>query len=412
MTRIVIITRSFPYLTGETYIESEAPFWDHPDCEVVVMPWKTGPDAREVPATVTIDHTIADITPREKYRARALTPLSPLFWKEIAGLRAMGRLDRATAQEAFRAVSGALVIRDALSRWIAENGPIDVVYSYWWDTWTYGAQLLKGHGVGHVVSRTHGYDLYEERHPSGYLGLKRQLGPQLDRLLSISKGGVRLVQEVYGLPERVVQLAPLGVKIPSQPAAVSSQGELRLVSVAAMVPMKRLDRMVAALGLLAEQHPELRVRWTHFGDGPLQGEVEAAVAELPQVDHLAVELPGNIPNEKISEYFAQNPVDLFVNTSDSEGVPVSIMEAMAFGIPSLATDVGGVGDLVPQDGPGGQLMGEDPTPQQIADTIWAWRDRAKEPAERAAAREIADRTYDQAKNYAGLMDQLVAISKS
>ena len=43
---------------------------------------------------------------------------------------------------------------------------------------------------------------------------------------------------------------------------------------------------------------------------------------------------------------ALNQVDLFCNVSEYEGVPISIMEAMAYGIPCLATHVGGVSEIV------------------------------------------------------------------
>jgi glycosyltransferase involved in cell wall biosynthesis len=45
-------------------------------------------------------------------------------------------------------------------------------------------------------------------------------------------------------------------------------------------------------------------------------------------------------------YYSINTVDLFINVSSSEGVPVSIMEAMSFGIPVIATAVGGTPEIV------------------------------------------------------------------
>lgn len=44
--------------------------------------------------------------------------------------------------------------------------------------------------------------------------------------------------------------------------------------------------------------------------------------------------------------YEKESFDLFVNVSSSEGIPVSIMEAMSFGIPCIATDVGGSGEIV------------------------------------------------------------------
>jgi glycosyltransferase involved in cell wall biosynthesis len=46
------------------------------------------------------------------------------------------------------------------------------------------------------------------------------------------------------------------------------------------------------------------------------------------------------------EFYRKNHVDLFINVSETEGIPVSIMEAMSFGIPCIATNVGGVNEIV------------------------------------------------------------------
>ena len=46
------------------------------------------------------------------------------------------------------------------------------------------------------------------------------------------------------------------------------------------------------------------------------------------------------------ELYSHRPFDVFINVSGNEGLPVSIMEAASFGIPSIATDVCGTGEIV------------------------------------------------------------------
>lgn len=409
VARIVIITRAFPYPPGEQFVEPEAPYWQRRDAEVVVMPWTDGGQPRPLPDGIRVDPVLAHITRRQRQLTRLKAPATRLFWREVAWLARHRRLGRGTILEVVRAVGGALATRDALRGWIEANGPVDVVYTYWWDLWTYGAQLLKGEGVGHVVTRAHGYDLYEHRQPSGFLALKRSLGPALDGFLAISRDGVQTALD-YGLPPGRVQLAPLGVTIPDTTAPTSPEGQLHLVSTATLNPVKRIDRMVDALGQLCRHHPGLELHWTHFGDGPLRGQLEQQLAELGQLPNLHVIWRGTVPNAEIREHLATAPVDLFVNSSESEGVPVSIMEAMAFGVPALAPAVGGIGDIVPAEGPGGSLLGPEPDGDRLAEALWAWHERAKDPAERSAARAIVAERHDEAKNYSELMDRLVELS--
>ena len=61
---------------------------------------------------------------------------------------------------------------------------------------------------------------------------------------------------------------------------------------------------------------------------------------------LNVILHGYVSNQTLINFYQKQQVDLFVNVSSSEGLPVSIMEALSFGIPVIATDVGGSSELV------------------------------------------------------------------
>ena len=67
-------------------------------------------------------------------------------------------------------------------------------------------------------------------------------------------------------------------------------------------------------------------------------------------------------------FYETNHVDLFINVSSSEGIPVSIMEALSFGIPVIATNVGGVPEII-QDSKNGILLDVNCSAGEIADAI-------------------------------------------
>ncbi|SJT66602.1 UDP-D-galactose:(glucosyl)lipopolysaccharide-1%2 C6-D-galactosyltransferase [Clostridioides difficile] len=109
-----------------------------------------------------------------------------------------------------------------------------------------------------------------------------------------------------------------------------------------MSPVKRIDLLAKSLATLKDSG--LKLKWIHFGAGDGLEEVKEYSKE--NLSFMDVEFKGSVKNEELMNYYSNNPVDLFVNTSSSEGLPVSIMEACSFGIPTIATDVGGTSEIV------------------------------------------------------------------
>ena len=81
-----------------------------------------------------------------------------------------------------------------------------------------------------------------------------------------------------------------------------------------------------------------------LGDGPLKEELETYLKEHKLTQHIFME--GNVEN--VEQYLAE--ADAFVLSSNYEGLPLVILEAMASGLPIVSTDVGGVKDVVTDNG--------------------------------------------------------------
>lgn len=392
--RLLVLTRAFPYPPGEEFIGPEATHWPAPGRQVVVMPWWASGEARPVPG-VEVDLTLARRPRRELLRATARAAVSPLFWRDLVWLGRRRRLSVVAVKTCLVATGNALWTKRALRRWLHEHGPVDVVYSYWWDAWTAGALLLKGEGVAAVATRVHGYDVHESRSPIGFHPLKRQLASRLDALLPVSRSGGEVAAETFGVDPSRVHHCPLGTALPEALTPLSEEGSVHLLSVASALPVKRIDRLVDAARLYAEAHPELQVHWTHVGGGALLEELQQRATGGPS--NLHVHWLGQVSPDEVARQF-ERPLDLFVNTSESEGVPVSIMEAMAHGVPVLAPDVGAISEIVPASGAGGRLLGSSPEPQDIAAALAEYLPRARTGAERQAARDIVAENYDAQAN--------------
>jgi colanic acid/amylovoran biosynthesis glycosyltransferase len=88
---------------------------------------------------------------------------------------------------------------------------------------------------------------------------------------------------------------------------------------------------------------------------------------LGKKKNIRFEFRGYVPIDEIYKYYSSSHIDLFLNTSFTEGVPVSIMEAQSFGIPVIATDVGGVSEIVTEGT--GFLLPADFMPEDLAARI-------------------------------------------
>lgn len=128
-----------------------------------------------------------------------------------------------------------------------------------------------------------------------------------------------------------------GVDVEAAPRRrAPTPGRVEIISVGRLAEPKDFSTLIAAIARLAPGTARLRV----FGDGPLRQTLEAQIAGLGVAD--AVELAGEVPD--VRPYLAES--DVFVLSSRSEGMPLSVLEAMAAELPVVASAVGGLNEVV------------------------------------------------------------------
>ena len=92
---------------------------------------------------------------------------------------------------------------------------------------------------------------------------------------------------------------------------------------------------------LADDNLKHQIKWVHFGDGSQSEEIFALAHNLLDGrENLNYEFKGRKSKKEILNFYSENDISLFINCSDTEGIPVSVMEAMSYGIPAIARDVG------------------------------------------------------------------------
>ncbi len=115
-----------------------------------------------------------------------------------------------------------------------------------------------------------------------------------------------------------------------------------LLWIGQMVPVKATERLLEAAAALATEFPLLHVALV--GDGPRRAPLEQEATRTPALRG-RVTFAGAIDHTALPDWY--RAADLFVLPSRSEGVPNVLLEAMATGLPFVASDVGSIGDLLP-----------------------------------------------------------------
>ena len=363
MKSLYLFTYQYPYGSKEGFAGDELAFVARKYNKVFIVPEIDSDDntIRQIPDNCVV------IKPDCKRRSRFLRFIYGIFSFRTIGFVLRDFLDNAVYKDSSRLKAWAtntLMLNNLLHsqkyRKIEKQlNKADVCYFYWGVG--RNALSLLWNKKAHIVSRFHGdWDLWEESY-HGYVPFRKAIAMSLDVAAFISKKGENYFKQRY--PACKTAVFPLGSKdCGIGPKKDNVKGVIKVVSCSTMWKLKRVDLIFESLNSVKGY----QIEWTHIGDGPEFDAVRQKV-EQNKKDHLKVNLTGGLKHEDVLKYYQTHHVDLFMNLSTSEGVPVSIMEASSFNIPVLATDVGSTFEAVTKQV--GELVSPNSTPDEVADTI-------------------------------------------
>jgi glycosyltransferase involved in cell wall biosynthesis len=193
----------------------------------------------------------------------------------------------------------------------------------------------------------HGYDIHRKA-PSDF-GARAAAAKAV---VTVSQANADYIARTFGVPPSDIRIIPCGVDTERfQPgnADSSTPGAPLIVCVARQVAVKNLGLLLDACSLLARRGTKFRC--VLVGDGPCRGELEEKRARLGLEE--IVQMPGAAEQADVLKWWQRASIGAL--TSDNEGMPVSLMEAAACGVPVAATAVGGVPELI-ADGATGLLI--------------------------------------------------------
>lgn len=369
---LIIITSAFPYQQGEEFILNEIPFYA-PFEKVYFVPI----GATDFSKKKIIDESITVYQPKTIAPANVLSKLVgsiKMLWKEDAKNEL--QVIKATKRSGFYSFRRALVecykvdsLRNEILEFVGtirNNNPNCgiVLYSYWMGNHAkIAVDVKKRFPDIKIVTRCHGGDLYEYRYKSNYIPFRTEILMHENMIFTISENGKSYLEKTDYEINAPIVVSRLGTIQKYDRCKITNKDGINIVSCSYCRPLKRIDLIIDALAKMNEKS----ISWTHIGNGP---EYERLIQKskdcIPQ--NIEFSFIGYADNTKIQELYSSGAFNLFVNVSEAEGIPVSIMEAMSYGLPVIATDVGGVSEMI-KNGESGYLLSKDFRLDELRDAI-------------------------------------------
>lgn len=336
MNSLVIFTAAYPHGQGESFLEAEVSELARRVKRIVVVPLRRPAGTRPLPSNVTLS-SVSLTSPTTFWRAlvQLFRCRGDLLWLAFMLVRDIRHIVRNLASA---------VIALAHTHELGGTKP-DHLHAHWLTHPATAAMIVSRlTHVGFSVT-AHRYDLYANN----------LVDPKVRSakfVRCISRHGYALLAKQVRNPGRLVTI-PMGVEIPVLNVRASRADQVpasfALVCPAALLPVKGHRYLLSAI---AQLDPITRSQLTvHLmGDGPLLEKLTGQARELGIQQH--VRFHGHVSHAQLLGMYERGEAHCVALASVDdgnglhEGVPVSLIEAMAYGVPVISTTTGGIPELV------------------------------------------------------------------
>lgn len=364
MKNIYIYTGSYPYnKASECFLDAEVNTIDNVQNKITFIPAKKDTFLRKLKPNILLDTSICNRSLFSNIKAVLQIFTSGLFFQYLqSGEKVKNKKFMLDLFKYLYATS--LVYSDLKDK--AKTKEPCVFYSYWLTYAPIAFSLYKTKNKNTIhkfISRGHGSDVYTVD-VGIYYPLREFIFKNIDKVYLVSNYGLNYLQNKYPSYKDKFALSRLGVlSNVSIDNPKANDNIIRLVSCSRVCSIKRVDLLFKSIYYFAKENYNITIEWMHIGDGELFPLLKEEVETLPAISNLNVVLRGNLNNSDILKLYRENLFNCFLLISITEGVPVSIMEAIASKIPVLATEVGGVNEIV--NSQTGSLLKVDFTQQEF-----------------------------------------------
>ena len=225
--------------------------------------------------------------------------------------------------------------------------PADVMHVYFGHTGVHLLPFIKEWDKPCVIS-FHGMDIQPRPEQEGFDAQMQEMLQTVPLVLARSRSLMQGLERL-GCPAEKLRLNRTGIPLdqfPFQQRPMPADGSWRFVQACRLIAKKGLVTAIQAFAKFRATNPKATFRIA--GEGPQKSKLEALIAELGLGD--AVEMSGFLSQQELAALYARSHIFLHPSEmppdQNQEGVPNSMLEAMATGLPVLATTHGGIPEAV------------------------------------------------------------------
>ena len=357
-SNLVIFVADYPYGTGEPFLEEELKVISGNFNKIYLVNFIEDFDIkpREIQFYVPENAQVISYNlSKKKIAFSDVLFIQPLVEFFMAIVKHNKKLNLSLVKLIFFYWRSSTARKDKMDHFIQENN-IDLsttyFYSYWCDLNALAlARISIDNKLIKFVTRLHGWDLYFDRHSLPFLPFRELIFNQAYRIFPISNDGRKYIlnKKLSIRKEKVIVsylgVGPLERNIYYKSINEQSDSVFRIVTLSHINRIKSLHRLVEAICLI----DSFEIKWKHigYGDGVFDVEFKKYVIDkLGGKKNVQFEFTGRLAKVAVLEILQNEPINVIVNCSTTEGIPVSLMEAMSVGVPAIALNVGGIAEIV------------------------------------------------------------------
>lgn len=367
MKNVILFTDEYPYGFGEEYLTPEIELLCK-KCNLTVITLQSDKPRKklidvEIPI-YRINRDISKVSKGKKIKYLVKCVGKKYFWNELYDIVKYKKNICNRVYDSMIYLCTAEYIYDEVKNfdfWKAA----DIIYTYWMTPATLAIVDNFSNTKIKLISRTHGYDLYQERRKTGWQPFRKYINQHINNIYFACEFGKKYYEKTYeGVTREKLKLARLGARKYFKTPIYKKQSKLRLYSCSSLHPLKRVKNIADALYRISD----FEIEWVHIGADNYYSEVINYVKnKLKDKKNITYKFLGRMENKEVHDYLSKNVIDVMIMLSVSEGgCPVAIQEAMAYGIPIIGTNAGGITEMISNNG---ILLSENPSDEEVMEAI-------------------------------------------